>query len=296
MTALRTVAIVGFGKAGGSLAASLTGAGLTVHVVSRRQERRDIAAGAVGGSVFRSLSALLDSDAYSVLDAIFLAVPDDDITSVVGEFTRVSTHPPILAHLSGARGREAITDIVDIKGASAFHPLAALDGRRPIPSQTLIAVDGTDATATPLVALASKIDGLPARIRAGEHARYHAGAAMAGNLPVALVADGIALLQQAGVAEESARLALARLLESTAKALQRGSLPDMVTGPIARGDATTVRRHLEILEDPAVAERYRLLSRALIAVAPLAEDAAAELEATITASGPGAHGPMDHSA
>lgn len=266
---LAGVAIVGYGKAGGSLGASLQAAGVRVHVVSRSPQRRSAAEAVHQMPTFETLSALFSAQNSSAIDAVFLAVPDAHIESVAKALDDTGATPSVVAHLSGARGREAIAPLLrSAEVAAAFHPLAALDGESPIPPGTLLAIDaGDDERVAQLTALAARIGGQPERIRPGEHARYHAGAVVAGNLPVALVADAIGLLCEAGVAEDSARVALARLLESTAKALQRGSLADMLTGPVARGDASTLERHLAVMGDTPLSERYRSLSQSLVEVA-----------------------------
>ncbi len=124
---LANVAIVGYGKAGGSLGASLQAAGVVVHVVSRNQRRREAAQAVHRRPAFESAASLLADNLAASLDALFLAVPDAHIEAVAQSLDDSGALPPIVAHLSGARGREAIgPHLRDPSIAAAFHPLVQL--------------------------------------------------------------------------------------------------------------------------------------------------------------------------
>lgn len=63
-----------------------------------------------------------------------------------------------------------------------------------------------------------------------------------------------------------AAAALGPLIEGNAVQIARVGAEKALTGPVERGDASTVRRHLEVLEEP---ERsvYLQLSRRLVEIA-----------------------------
>ena len=147
-----------------------------------------------------------------------------------------------------------------------FHPLASLDGRRAIPRGTLIAVDATSVRAQrTLTSLARRCALVPAHVPSRERARYHAGAVVSANLAVALLHHGVALLEGAGVPPELARGSLARLLRSQAENAIARPLAQALTGPVARGDAGTLARHVQTLaDDHELLALYRTLSRTLI--------------------------------
>lgn len=246
------VAVLGLGKAGGALIASLTQAGVTVVARARR------------------VDALLKARALRDAQVLFLAVPDGALEEVAASLAaRFPKHlePPVVAHLAGARGLDALHHLEGRAHIASFHPLASLNGREPIPAGTLIAWDASRAAdGRRLAALARRLELTPARITDKDRVRYHAGAVVAGNLPVALLAWGTRLLTDAGVPEPAARRALARLLLSQAENALAEPLPRALTGPVARGDVNTLRRHLALLdaEEPALAGLYRALSRDLV--------------------------------
>lgn len=193
------------------------------------------------------------------VDIVLLAVSDDAIADVA---ERVDVAPGVIvAHVAGSRGLDALP--IKLR-RGVFHPLASLDGTKPVPDDTLCATDGDDdlIDAT-LHALAHRLRLKPCRVVDVDRARYHAGAVIAGNLATALLQLGVEQLQRAGIDEAVARVSLARLLSSTAQRAIDAPLADAVTGPVARGDVDTVARHLAVL-DGDTASAYRLLSRVLV--------------------------------
>ncbi|HET6910497.1 MAG TPA: DUF2520 domain-containing protein, partial [Mycobacteriales bacterium] len=95
---------------------------------------------------------------------------------------------------------------------------------------------------------------------------YHAALAIGANHLVTLVAQAMDMLGQAGV-ESPARMLGPLLGAALDNALRRGD--GALTGPVARGDAGTVRAHLATLSTPESAAAYVAMSR-LTAVRALA--------------------------
>lgn len=235
--ALRVV-VVGTGKAAGSLLATLSSAGFAARQVSPR-----------GPNTLRDV------------DVVLVAVRDDVIGEVAAQLDVDGT--TIVAHVAGSRGRGVLPSTVR---RGVFHPLASLDGTTAVPAQTLCATDGDDDDIDhTLQRLAHALQLRPYRVRDDERVRYHAGAVIAGNLATALLQLGIEQLVAVGIDVDVARTSLARLLSSTADRAIAAPLSRAATGPVARGDVETVRKHLAVLDDDAgVALVYRRLSRVLV--------------------------------
>lgn len=264
---LAPVGIVGLGRAGSALARSLLSAGLPCHTYSRSGR---MLPGATGYLSLRALCSAMAKQGGLVV----LAVPDGAIREVACQ----TTEPVAVVHMSGASGLEVL-DAVDTRGA--LHPLAALQADGPLPAGTFALIEAsTPALADTLTMLATRLGLSPALLPADAppeaRALYHAAASITANLSVALMADALTLMRRAGLDDTQARPALARLLGTTAQAAVRLPLPDMLTGPIARGDVHTVAKHMDALADaPAVRGRYQALSAALLETAQLAPDTAA---------------------
>jgi predicted short-subunit dehydrogenase-like oxidoreductase (DUF2520 family) len=116
-------------------------------------------------------------------------------------------------------------------------------------------------------ALAERLGMVAFEIADADRAVYHAAAAMASNFLIALEESASGLL---GTLTPDARELLTPLvLRTAANWSERGSAA--LTGPIARGDAATVERHLEALRErapellalyEALAERTRAIAEA----------------------------------
>jgi predicted short-subunit dehydrogenase-like oxidoreductase (DUF2520 family) len=105
------------------------------------------------------------------------------------------------------------------------------------------------------------------------------------NGAAALAAGGVALLGKAGVPAATAAAMLGPLLRSVAENVEALGLPQALTGPVRRGDAGGVGKHLETLSRLApdlvsfyvAAARTQLpLARALGEAPPESFDAIAE--------------------
>jgi predicted short-subunit dehydrogenase-like oxidoreductase (DUF2520 family) len=88
--------------------------------------------------------------------------------------------------------------------------------------------------------------------------RYHAALSYASNFMNTLVSQASDLLEQQGMNDPARLLAplLHASLDNALRLRDRG-----LTGPIARGDAESIARHLEVLDDPVVAASYRAMGR-----------------------------------
>ena len=246
------IAILGLGKAGGSLLASARAADIDVVAKAAR------------------LPGLTRTRTWLEADVLFVAVPDDAIEHVAQALAAKRALPKLVVHLSGAKGASAL-DALRARSPSCalgtFHPLAALDGTSPIPARTFIALEGTSRFArSALSSLAKRMGLSPGFVAEEDRLRYHTGAVVAGNLAVALLHEGVQLMVRSGVPEKRARESLARLLASTAHNAIALPLSQALSGPVARGDIDTLTRHVALLdgEDVALASLYRTLSRVLI--------------------------------
>jgi predicted short-subunit dehydrogenase-like oxidoreductase (DUF2520 family) len=153
-----------------------------------------------------------------------------------------------------------------------FHPLVPLADHARAPALmrgAWVGVDGDVRAVLAAHALAARLGAHVLDLPAGDRARYHAAAVVASNFPVVLAATAERLLIEAGVDRDAARPAVRHLLASAAANLAAdGEAADALTGPIARGDAATVARHLGALTgDPGAAALYRALARATLDLA-----------------------------
>jgi predicted short-subunit dehydrogenase-like oxidoreductase (DUF2520 family) len=149
-------------------------------------------------------------------------------------------------------------------------------------------VVGIDATTSALLrrlaALARALGARPKRVTDNERVLYHAAAVFASNYVDVLLATAVQLLQLAGWSEKEATSGLLPLSEGVLATVRKRGPVRALTGPVRRGDVTTVARHLAALSElrgeatvPTV-EQYRMLGLIALEIAVEAglEPAAAE--------------------
>jgi predicted short-subunit dehydrogenase-like oxidoreductase (DUF2520 family) len=257
-----SVGVIGAGRVGTALAAALAAAGHRVVAASGSSpaSRKRIA------TLLPTARRLAPPDVARAADLVIVAVPDDSIGRVVIELAERDAFRPgqLILHPSGAHGL-AILAPAAIAGADvvAIHPAMTFSGR---PDDVLrlrgISYGVTAPTAVRPVAdrLVSDLGGSAEWIAESARPLYHAGLAHGANHLVTLVNEAMDRLRDAGVLQPERVLSplLHAALDNT---LAHGDAA--LTGPIARGDAGTVAKHLATLADtaPESVPAYRALAR-----------------------------------
>jgi predicted short-subunit dehydrogenase-like oxidoreductase (DUF2520 family) len=277
-----TLAIIGAGRAGSALAIAAFDAGYRVAAVaSRRGEMAVRLAGTVGArAVATPLAAVVRAD------VTLLAVPDGAISTVAASIAAsgVALHDRGVVHLGARFGPEIIASL-RITGAEVgvLHPLQALAGpdSASLLEGAYFRVDAPGMLRQRLLSLVAALHATPLEIDPGAAALYHAAAVLAGNAPLALLAEATRLLESAGVSAETAHAALAALLEGAAHNARRAGPAATLTGPVARGDQDAIAAHLDALgAHPDARQLYLTLTRAmesLLAPESVAGDGAAQV-------------------
>ena len=179
---------------------------------------------------------------------VFLAVPDDAIAAVAAALALVELPRRVaFVHASGALGLGALASLGGRHAVGSFHPLRSFPQPGP-PEAFLGIVIGVDASTESLRrvlnGLARDLGATPKRVADAQRAVYHAAAVFASNYIVTLLAEAVRLLEQSGWTEKEAIQGLVPLAEgAVANVRERGPVLAL-TGPIRRGDAETVKRHL----------------------------------------------------
>ena len=128
---------------------------------------------------------------------LILAVSDDALPQVVTEISKMDWIPPYIAHLSGACSSEILKPLNKRCGTAQFHLLCSMDGKNPILPETLNAICASDEDAKKLFGqLSTQMGFKPFNLALEMQPLYHAAACIAGNLPVALIAEAMELYNQ----------------------------------------------------------------------------------------------------
>jgi predicted short-subunit dehydrogenase-like oxidoreductase (DUF2520 family) len=268
------VAIVGAGGLARALARALAAGGKTTVTVAAR--RPAAAAQAVRG-VRGARAVRLIEDAVSSADIVILAVTDASIARVAQALVpmRSSWRGVVALHAAGAYGPELLAPLRAAGAATGvLHPLAVLGSRRePALTGSYARVEGDTAARTAARRLCAVAGLIPLRgARLGSpagRASYHAAASLASNDVVALLAAAAGLLTRHGVSRRDAIAALTALASGALAQVQAFGLEAALTGPVARGDAATLKAQLRALAaaDPDAAAAHRGLSMTLVELA-----------------------------
>jgi predicted short-subunit dehydrogenase-like oxidoreductase (DUF2520 family) len=253
------VVLVGRGRVGRTLAKRFAERGVTAVLLAGR----GLAASGRARALVRRASV------------VWITVPDPHVASIEAVIAASldglgARALPIVVHSGGARGPEVLAACA-LRGApvAVAHPAVSFGTTRTTLDDTVFVLDGAPRATRRLARLVRTLGARPLT-RAVHGPRYHAALALAANGAAALAAAASAILVS-GVpaleAPEAARL-LGTLLRSVADNVARVGPSAALTGPIARGDAAAVARHLEALEPEERADYVavsRLVLRAAIA-------------------------------
>jgi predicted short-subunit dehydrogenase-like oxidoreductase (DUF2520 family) len=256
------IGVVGAGRVGSVLGAALARAGhrvVAVYAVSVSSRQR-------AHALLPDVPLLTPPDVFARSDLVVLAVPDDALPGLVDGLVATGSvrAGQIIVHTSGRYGTEVLGPATRLGALPlALHPAMTFTGTAVDLERLGGAMFGVTAP-EPLwpvaEALVLEMGSEPIRIAEADRALYHAALAHGANHMVTLVNDAMDLLRNAGVAEPDR--ALAPLLSAALdNVLRQGDAA--LTGPVARGDAGTVTRHVNAIEQvaPETVAAYVALAR-----------------------------------
>ncbi|WP_410576968.1 Rossmann-like and DUF2520 domain-containing protein [Amycolatopsis sp. lyj-108] len=286
------VGVVSAGRVGSVVGAALSRAGHTVVAAS----------GLSNASVRRAEQLLPDvpllppDEVARRADLVLLALPDDALAGMVRGLVATGSLRPgqIVVHTSGAHSIDVLAPAAEAGALPlALHPVMTFTGRAEdldrlaACSIGVTATEGDEAAWNVGEALTVEMGAEPVRVPDEARALYHAALAHGANHLMTLVADCAELLREAGIAQPE-RLVAPLLSAALDNVLRHGDRA--LTGPVARGDLGTVRKHLAVLAErgPDVAPSYRALARRTLARGDAAGllDASAAAELTELLSDP----------
>jgi predicted short-subunit dehydrogenase-like oxidoreductase (DUF2520 family) len=262
------VGVIGAGRVGAVLAAALHRAGhhlAGVSAVSAVSRRR-------AADLVPDAPVLPADEVAAAATLLVLAVPDDVLADLVGGLAGAAAVRPgtLVAHTSGAHG-VAVLDPLTRSGAlpMALHPVMTFTGTDVDLQRLAGACFGVTAPHELRLAaeeLVIEMGAEPVWVEESARPLYHAALAVGANHLVTLITQAADMLRRAGV-EQPSRMLGPLVGAALDNALRHGD--NALTGPVARGDAGTVRAHLATLDTPEAVAAYVAMSR-LTAVRALA--------------------------
>lgn len=265
------IAIVGAGNLAAALAPALRNAGYAIEIVVARSS---------GASLQRARRLAREVRAHALknpieslqAELVWFCVPDAQIAAAARSLgARFSWRERIALHSSGALASDELS-LLRKRGAevASVHPLMTfVRGSRPDLSGVPFAVEGDAAAVRVARQLVRDLGGRAYAIRKEDKAEYHAWGTFSSPLLTALLATTEQVASTAGMNPKSARARMLPILQQTLANYARLGAAGAFSGPIVRGDAETIRRHLHGLRRvPAAREVYVALVRAALSTLP----------------------------
>ena len=256
------VGVIGTGRAGSVIGAALHRVGHEVVAVAAVSELSRLRAQALLPDV-----PIVDIDhVVAACDLVLVAIPDDALAGLLEGLAASGSVKPgqFWVHLSGRYGTDVMAPVVALGALPlAIHPVMSFTGTS-MDLQRLeecpFGVTAPDELRSAAEALVIEIGGDPIWVPEDKRVLYHAALAFGSNYLITLVAQSAALLSQAGI-EEPRRVLAPLLSASLDNAVRLGD--QALTGPVARGDAASVKAHLEVLTEQSelAGSSYRALAR-----------------------------------
>lgn len=268
------IGIIGAGKVGCSMGKYMKEHGLPVAGYFSRSVRSSEEAGTFTGTkMFKDLKSIV-----AACDILCISTPDDVIGRVWSEIRELSQEFPeactlknkVLCHFSGSLSSVVFSEISST-GASgcSVHPMSAFSDKFTSYqqlNQVVFTMEGQAEALRVMGELLTVLGNQVLQIRPENKVLYHCSASLVSNFMIGLYQMGLDILGQCGINEEDARGLFGPLVENNVKDMIERGTAAALTGPIERGDAGTVKKHLEALceED---GELYRRLGRKVLKVA-----------------------------
>lgn len=239
-----TIAFLGAGRVGRTLAQAFTAAGWTVAAVAGRD----------------ALQATVDA-----ADLVFLTVPDDEIAKVAAAVRWRAGQAVV--HCSGATEVAVLAPAAEVGAQTGgFHPLQLFAD----PELALrhmagcsVGIEAPPVLEAVLRQLAEAVGYRPITLPPGARGLYHAGCCHSAGFLLSLLREACDLWNSFGVGDQEALAALLPLARGTLAAASEKGLAGALAGPFSRGDSGVVARHLQELS--ALGEAHVALYRAVAA-------------------------------
>lgn len=264
--------IIGCGRAGGTVAAALAASGKVGigEVLNRSRASAEKAVAVLGAG-----RAIDDPAGFSDAEIFLIATSDGGIEPAAGALAAAvpDLGGRVVFHLSGRFGPQVLA-----AAGAAGADLAAV---HPVRSMPRLSTDAAAFAGTLCIAEGSRtaLDMLKAPFEAAgagwreveglERGLYHAALAIISNVTKGVIWKAQNWLERAGLDADTAADASHSLLSITTEDVFRDGVRHSITGPVVRGDTSTIEAHLDALEAVGRddAEVYRVLARTVLELA-----------------------------
>ena len=261
------IGIIGAGKVGTTLGKYLSIHGKNVTgFYSRTHESADEAATFAETETYSSLCKLVEKS-----DVIFITTPDGVIHQVWGDLLHQDISNRIICHFSGSLSSHVFSGREEA-GASgiSMHPMYAFSDKFHSYEQfhtAYLTLEGDPEAVAVMKPMWEAIGHHVLTLKAEDKIKYHAAAAMASNEMLGLMQASLDILSECGFSEKDSMALLTPLVQGNIASMLEKGCVNALTGPVERGDAQTVRKHLQALEGSKAGKIYQSLGSTMVELA-----------------------------
>ncbi len=195
------------------------------------------------------------AEAAALGKLVLITVPDDAIGEVASQLANAGAFTPgaVVIHCSGALTSEILAPARKCGcTAASMHPLQTFpsveSAIEKLPGAVCFCEGDTEAVEV-AIQLAKDIGTKAVQIEPAAKPLYHAAAVMACNHMIAGIDAAAALAQAAGIDRQTYLDAAMPMIRAGVENVSATTPADALTGPVARGDAATIAKHLEAMEN-----------------------------------------------
>lgn len=259
---MRSLSIIGLGRAGGALSLALKD-DLDIRTLVFRDSPPAVIENVFGSDRFITWQNLSSIDT----DILIISTPDQEIRSSADKIATFKNLPSVALHLSGSLSSDELSAL-RVRGVSvgSMHPLVSLSdpvrGSKNF-ADAYFCLEGDEIALEAANEIVGVLGGRPFTIDTSLKPFYHASAVMASGHLTALLDSAFEMLTECGLSLEKAREILFPLIDSTIANLRDQPGERALTGPFARGDLDAFHRHLASFEgklDPKIRDVYLALA------------------------------------
>lgn len=217
-------------------------------VVARSKRRARAAVRAIGGGTPHA--GLTRQVVASKV--VLITTPDDAVERVASDLARMcgaEWRGRVVLHTSGALDRGVLAPLARRGAATgSLHPMQTFTGRGvPDLEEVVFVVEGDLRARRVAQWIARNLGGVPVKLEGRDKPAYHAAGAFVAGHTLGLVEAATRILMAEGFSRRRAVRALLRLMREMLDNFEHMGPRAAWTGPLARGDYRTVRKHFVAL-------------------------------------------------
>lgn len=260
------IGFIGAGKVGFSLGKYLKINNIPVTgYYSRNEDSAKKASIFTGTKQYNNLNEIINDS-----DTIFITTPDSEIKNVWNEIKELPIKNKMICHCSGSLSSEIFSNINNY-GAYGYsiHPMFAISDKHnsyKSLNKAFITIEGNNKHVDKFYNLILSLGNDVIIINKENKPLYHVASVTVSNLVLGLINTGVKHLIECGFEEELAIKALEPLISFNIENIKERGIVNSLTGPIERGDISTLKSHCNALKsDDEIL--YKLLSKNILEIA-----------------------------